>query len=326
MTALDPGWLLEEFCAFERTLALRTAIEMDLFTQIGAGANTISKLAAASKASERGLRVLCDLLTVQGHLSKKGWRYQLTLNSRFYLTRASPAYLGSAVKFLASDAVIGAFCGLRRAVKRGAGPRMCLDWVEYARSMAPVAERFADMAAAALKIESARPMQVLDLGAGHGLYGLAIAARNRLAHVFALDLPQVLRIAVRNASRAGLRDRYHALPGDALKADFRGPYDLVIAANLTHHFDAATNLRLFQKSRRALKRGGRLAVIDCVWATDRVSPSRNAALALNLFASNPRGAIYTFQDYASLLRSAGFRSVRRTKHSDFDRWMVTALR
>src|SRR5581483_1985371 len=115
MTALDPGSLLEEFCAFERTLALRTAIEMDLFTQIGAGANTISKLAAASKASERGLRVLCDLLAVQGHLSKKAWRYQLTLNSRFYLTRASPAYLGSAVKFLASDAVIGAFCGLRRA-------------------------------------------------------------------------------------------------------------------------------------------------------------------------------------------------------------------
>ena len=150
MTALDPAWLLEEFCAFERTLALRTAIEMDLFTRIGAGVNTISKLAAASKASERGLGLLCDLLTVQGHLVKKGPRYQLTLNSRFYLTRDSPAYLGSAVKFLASDDVVAAFCRLRQAVMRGSGSRLSLDWVEYARSMTPVAEPFAQLAAAAL--------------------------------------------------------------------------------------------------------------------------------------------------------------------------------
>lgn len=56
MTAPNPTWLIEEFRAFERTLALRTAIEMDLFTRIGAGANTIRALAADAGASERGLR------------------------------------------------------------------------------------------------------------------------------------------------------------------------------------------------------------------------------------------------------------------------------
>ncbi len=94
MTGPNPNWLLDEFRAFERSLALRSAIEMDLFTRIGEGANTIRALAVATRASERGLQALCDYLTVQGHLSKRGSRYSLTLNSRLYLTTASPAYLG----------------------------------------------------------------------------------------------------------------------------------------------------------------------------------------------------------------------------------------
>src|SRR5580704_5899356 len=109
MTQLNSTWLLDEFRAFERTLALRTAIEMDLFTCIGAGTNTIRALSAASGASESGLRALCDYLTVQGHLLKQGARYRLTLNARLYLTTASPAYFGSAVKFFASDATLAAF-------------------------------------------------------------------------------------------------------------------------------------------------------------------------------------------------------------------------
>src|SRR5580700_3929295 len=128
MTELNPTWLLDEFRAFERTLALRTAIEMDLFTRIGAGTNTIRALAAVAGASQRGLAALCDYLTVQGHLLKQGSRYSLTLNARLYLTRASPAYLGSAVKFFASDATVAAFCRLRQTVERGAGSAD-LDWV-----------------------------------------------------------------------------------------------------------------------------------------------------------------------------------------------------
>ena len=120
MTAPNPTGLLEEFRAFERTLALRTAIEMDLFTRIGEGANTIPALATASNASERGLRALCDYLTIQGHLLKRGSRYGLTLNSRLYLTTASPAYMGSAVKFLASDAAVAAFAAFGRQWSREA--------------------------------------------------------------------------------------------------------------------------------------------------------------------------------------------------------------
>jgi SAM-dependent methyltransferase len=327
MTGPNPSWLLDEFRAFERSLALRTAIEMDLFTRIGEGANTVRALAVATDASERGLRALCDYLTVQGHLSKRGSRYSLTLNSRFYLTRASPAYFGSAVKFFASDATVAAFCCLRQTVRQGAGSAD-LDWGEYARSMAPLAQPVAEFAAAALKVDSdsAGPIQVLDLAAGHGLYGIAIAAKNSSAQIFAVDSAQVLKIAIANARNAGVARRYHPISGDAFKTNFGGPYDLVLAANFAHHLDYAANVRLFRKAHAALKPAGRIALIDWILNADRVSPAPDAAFALTLLATSKQGTVYAFKEYSNMLQAAGFRHLRHLKKGDFGRWIITASR
>jgi SAM-dependent methyltransferase len=311
VTEWNPAWLIDEFRAFERSLALRTAIEMDLFTRIGAGTHTVRALAAAAGASERGLRALCDYLVIQGHLLKQGAGYSLTLNSRLYLTRGSPAYLGSAVNFLAGDATVTAFCRLRQAVEQGSPGSVQLDWVEYARSMAPLAQPVAEFAASALEVDSAGPLQVLDIAAGHGLYGLAIAARNSAAQIFAMDSPQVLEIAIENARRAGLAERYHPIHGDAFEAALGGPYDLALAPNFAHHFNATADVRLFQKTRAALKPTGRIALIDFVLNADRVSPLPDASFALTLFATSAGGAVYTFQEYSRMLRAAGFHRVRR---------------
>ncbi len=80
----NPGALLAEFRAFERSLALRAALELDLFTRIDSGVDTVQLLATATGASERGIRILCDFLTVAGHLSKQSRSYSLPLNSRLY--------------------------------------------------------------------------------------------------------------------------------------------------------------------------------------------------------------------------------------------------
>jgi hypothetical protein len=299
MTGLGPIWLLDEFRAFERALALRTAIEMDLFTRIAAGANTIRTLAAAVHASERGLGALCDYLAVQGHLLKRGARYSLSLNARLYLTATSPAYLGCAAKFLAGDATVAAFCGLRQTVERGAGSAD-LDWLEYARSMAPLARPVAEFAATELKVDSdsAGPIQVLDIAAGHGLYGIAIAAQNPAAHVFALDSTEVLEVAIENARQAGVAGRYHPIHGDAFQASIGA----------------------------ALKPAGRIALIDFILNADRVSPAPDASFALTLLATSARGRVYTFQEYSQMLRAAGFRHVRHLKTGDYGRWMITASR
>lgn len=325
MQSFGPAWLIDEFVAYERTLTLRTAIELDLFTRIGAGVNTIPALAQSTRASVRGLRVLCDSLAVHQHLIKQGNRYQLTLNSRIFLSRDSPACFASAIKFLASDAYIKAFSDLRYAVKRGRARSSKTIWAEFARFMSPLGQDVAQFMAERMTSDSAGPIRVLDVAAGHGLYGLALAARNPEAEIYALDAAEVLRVAGENARRAGVRKRFHPIPGDAFRTSFEGPYDLVLTANIAHHLEPEANIALFQKCRAALKPKGKLVVLDFVVNGDRVSPPAEAGFAMHLFATGSCD-VYTFAEYRGMLRAAGFRRISRRKHGAYGNWMIVSPR
>lgn len=323
----NPAHLIEEFRAFERTLALRAAIELDVFTQVESGVNTVEALALGCGASERGVRILCDYLTVAGHLLKRSGRYALPLNSRLYLVASSPAYVGSAVRFLASDDNVQSFGQLTQAVRNGGAARTMPDearWVGFARFMAGPSGPVAHVAAAALELTLDRPLTVLDIAAGHGLYGLAVAMRHPAAHVFALDAREVLAIAAQNAQVAGVADRYHLIPGDAFDVSFGGPYDLILMANFAHHFDAAANTTLFRKCRAALTPSGRLALIEFMPNDDRVSPGPEAAFALTMLATTSKGDAYTFRELSRMLRDAGFGSVDRPDTGDLPQCVVTA--
>jgi ubiquinone/menaquinone biosynthesis C-methylase UbiE len=196
-------------------------------------------------------------------------------------------------------------------------------WVGFAHFMSGMAKPVAEAAATALASKN-RNLQVLDIAAGSGVYGLAVAAWNSKTHVFALDTPEVLDVARVNADRAGMAARYHLIPGDAFEADFGGPYDLILMANFAHHFDSATNVALFKKCRNALTSSGRLALIDFVPNDDRVSPGPDAAFALTMLATTASGDAYTFREFRRMLRDAGFATISRPDLGEAPRWLIVA--
>src|SRR6185295_5466490 len=105
--------------AYQRTQALKAAIELDLFTAIGEGKNDPAALAQRCGAAERGMRILADYLTIQGFLTKDGDRYALTPDSRMFLDRGSPAYMGSLMNFLHAPKFLEAFQKMTEAVRKG---------------------------------------------------------------------------------------------------------------------------------------------------------------------------------------------------------------
>src|SRR5438309_2247954 len=97
-----PQLFFDTATAYQRPAALKAAIELGLFAHIGAaeGGKSAREIAAASSASERGVRILCDYLTILGFLTKRGDRYALTPDSAKFLDKNSRAYVGGAIDFL----------------------------------------------------------------------------------------------------------------------------------------------------------------------------------------------------------------------------------
>jgi len=309
-----PERIFNTMVAFQETEALRTAIELNVFTVIADGANTVASLAAKTGAAERGVRILCDYLTVKEFLTKKGEQYSLTQDSAVFLNQHSPACLATMVHFLASPWSQKNFGALTAAVRKGGSPNETGDhtkphdevWVNFARSMAPLTVPTAEFLAGLLDAAEGKDCKVLDVAAGHGMFGIIAAKRNPNARIVAVDWPAVLDVAKENAAKFGVAERYSLRPGSALEVDFGEGYDYVLLTNIFQHFDVAICEKLMRRVYAALKPGGKAITLEFVPNEDRVSPPVAAAFSLVMLAGTDAGDAYTFAQYEKMFGNAGF--------------------
>jgi 2-polyprenyl-3-methyl-5-hydroxy-6-metoxy-1,4-benzoquinol methylase len=314
---LNPALVFDMLNAHQRTAALRAAIELDVFRAVGEGPGDVASIARHCAASERGTRILCDFLVINGVLAKEDGNYKHTPTSAAFLDPRSPASLASIAQFLANPVMNQAYDHLADVVRNG---RTSLPgegsvepdnpvWVQFAENMAPMMGPLAGPLGAVVLEGRNGPMRVLDIAAGHGLFGIEIAKQNPQARVTGLDWANVLKVAVANAHKSGVADRYDLLPGSAFEVDFGGPYDAVLLTNFLHHFDPATNVGLLKKVRSALKPGGRAATLEFVPNEDRVSPPMPAAFSMIMLTTTASGDAYTLRELTDMYSQAGFRDI-----------------
>jgi SAM-dependent methyltransferase len=308
-----PALLFDTINAHQRTNAIKAAIELSLFTAIAAGNSLAKEIAQACGASERGTRVLCDYLVIIGFLTKQDNSYGLTADSAMFLDQKSPAYMGTVIEFLLSPMIIDNFKDLAGVVRKGGtlseegtiAPEHPV-WVKFARAMAPMMALPAQLLAPMADPNANEKLKVLDIAAGHGLYGIAFAKRNPQAEVTAVDWASVLGVAKENAQAAGVSDRYHTKEGSAFDVDYGDGYDLVLLTNFLHHFDPPTCETLLRKVHGALADGGRAVTLEFVPNPDRVSPPQAAAFSLMMLGGTPGGDAYTYAELETMFRNAGF--------------------
>jgi 2-polyprenyl-3-methyl-5-hydroxy-6-metoxy-1,4-benzoquinol methylase len=310
----NPGLVYQTLNAYQETAALRAGIDLDIFTVIGEGVDTVAAIAKRCQAAERGIRILCDYLTILGFLTKQDLRYALTPDSAIFLDRRSPASMASTSGFLTLPGTVTAFMSLAQAIRTG---RPALDgegsisaenpiWVEFARSMAPMTRPVAEEMARVLQASAGKNWKVLDIAAGHGTFGIALAKHNPNAEIFAQDWAPVLEVAMENARGAGVQARVHRLPGSAFDVEFGSGYDVVLVTNFLHHFDPPTIETVLRKIRAALAPGGLVVTLDFIPNEDRVTPARAAAFAMTMLGTTPCGDAYTASEYRRMFQNAGF--------------------
>jgi len=313
----NPGLVFDMVNAHIRSAALKAAIELDVFRAVGEGPGDVASIARHAAASERGTRILCDYLVINGVLAKQDGHYKHTPTSAAFLDPRSPASLASIAQFLSNKAMLEPFEHLAEVVRSG---RTTLPgdgsvepenpvWVQFAETMAPMMAPMVGPLGAIVLEGSTEPMRVLDIAAGHGLFGIEIAKQNPQARVTGLDWAPVLRVALDNARKAGVQDRYDMLPGSAFEVDYGGPYDSVLLTNFLHHFDVPTCVGLLKKVHASLKPGGRAATLEFVPNEDRVSPAMPAAFSMTMLTTTAAGDAYTLSQLTDMYQQAGFHDI-----------------
>ena len=309
-----PERIWQILTGFQMSAAFKAGVELGIFTRIAEGNKTAAAIASASGAAERGVRILCDTLTVLGLLTKQGTEYSLADDTAFFLDRNSPAYIGSITDFIMSPQQKGGFENLTAAVKNGgavADHNASIDpespmWATFARSMAPMMFPSAQIMASGLGYEKAAAIKVLDIAAGHGIFGITVAQHYPNAQVHAVDWRIVLEVAQENAQRFGVADRYHKIEGSAFDVDLGTDYDVILVPNFLHHFDIPTCEAFLKRCHAALKGDGQVLTSEFIPNDDRVSPPAEALFSLIMLAATPSGDAYTLAELTSMFENAGF--------------------
>jgi hypothetical protein len=154
----------------------------------------------------------------------------------------------------------------------------------------PAAVFIAQLAGAA----EGQSWRILDIAAGHGMYGITLAQQNPKAQITAVDWPAVREVAKENAESAGVTNRYTTRAGSAFEVDLGDGYDLVLLTNIFYHFDKPTCVPLIARVHQALKSNGKAITLEFVPNEDRISPPTIAGFSLLMLADGCRGGLHFF--------------------------------
>ena len=313
---LSPDPIMQMMQGSQTTAILQAAVELGVFDRIAEGRGDAASIATEIRASERGTRILVDALVALGLVEQDGPGYRLSPLADTFLVTSRPAYLGGMSRIMGSEWSWIAYPRLAEAVRNGGTvleqnvetPQFSF-WETFATSSTGVAAPASQALAEILAPWAAdrKPLEVLDVACGSGLYGLTLAQRQEHARLTLLDWPNVLAITRGTVERLGLLDRTSFLEGDIFEVPLGGPYDLILASHIFHHFSEERCLELMRRLHGALNPGGKLAINDFSAAGDRIADEPFPSLfSVIMLAASHEGEAYPVSTYRRLLEQGGF--------------------
>ena len=150
------------------------------------------------------------------------------------------------------------------------------------------------------------PAHILDVGAGSGIWSLAMAERHAATRVTALDFPTVLQAFRIQAEHMGLADRIGLLPGDfhgvAIPED---RFDRIVLANVLQLESPLQAAALIGRVATTLIRGGDLVIVEMLGDGTPAGERVRAIYALHLALRTRQGKLHPLSDLQAWVEQAG---------------------
>lgn len=312
----NPHGIYDFLIGYWKTGIIKAAIELEIFSGIAVGENSVQKLALSRGVNERGLRVLLDSLCGLRLLNKERESYVLTPEADQFLVKGKKSYLGGAVKAFVNVEDWEVMGRIEDAVKKGGplkkGEQNPLFWQEVARGLIPlgisVGQALCDNLD--LRLGSRKGLRVLDIACGLGVYGFSVLQRDCTATVTDFDLESVLPVAEEVAREMGVSERVTFQPGNIESPDFQeNAFDLAIISHILQGYGPASIQAILGRIYRALAPGGRLVIHEFVPDEQRAEKSLPLLFAVYMLVVTPEGGTYTFSEFTQWLTDAGFKEI-----------------
>jgi Methylase involved in ubiquinone/menaquinone biosynthesis len=295
-------------------LVLEAAIRNRVFDVLDAGPMTVKETAAATGASERGLRSIMNVLVGLEFLARvDGGRYALTPESAAFLVSTRPGFQGGLLTHT-SRQLIPNWLHLSEVVATGR-PAAAVNqqgpgtefFQQFVNDIFPMSYPSAKALAAHLGLKDAK---VLDLAAGSGVWSIALAESSPSVTVTAVDWPDVLVVTRATVGRFGLSDRYAFVGGDLLEAEFGEGHNVALLGHILHSEGEARSRKLLKKTFDALAAGGTIAIGEFLVEQDRSGPLGSLFFATNMLVTTDEGDTFSFEEIREWLEEAGFTNAR----------------
>jgi hypothetical protein len=299
-------------------LVLEAAIRHHVFDVLDSGPKSIPEVSKATGASERGLTAIMNVLVGLDFLAKdQNGTYSLTPESAAFLVSTKPGFQGGLIRHT-SEHLVPRWLHLNEIVATGLpvaavnqqGPGSDF-FAEFVNDIFPMSYQVTQELAGHLGLKDAsRPVSVLDLAAGSGVWGIGLAQSSSQVRVTAVDWPGVIPITRKTVERFRLADRFTFVEGDLLQADFGSGHNVATLGHILHSEGIERSKALLAKTCRALAPGGTIAVQEFLVNADRTGPLAGLIFAVNMIVNTDRGDTFSFEEISGWLSEAGFVDAR----------------
>ncbi len=316
---VTPERLMQLAWGFAPSLAIEAAVRLRIFDALEDGSKTLDGIASATQCSPRGLSPVLNLLAGFGLLDKSDKHsYGLTPESAAFLVSTKPGFQGGLFMHM-SRQLMPKWLDLTEIVRSGQPtesvnkePDGAAFFEQFVEDIFPMSYPSACVLADGLGISKTdQTVSVLDLAAGSGVWGIALAQASPKVRVRAVDWHGVLPVTRRVTEKFGLTDRFTFVPGDLLEAEFGTGHQVALLGHILHSEGEKRSRLLLKKTFEALAPGGTIAIAEFLVNQDRSGPLNGLIFAVNMLVNTTAGNTYSFAEIRAWLQDAGFTNVRQ---------------
>jgi len=305
--------------AYAPPLIISAGVNNKVFDSLQDSAKTSEQIAEMTGASPRALRILMNALVGLELLKKdRQGRYSLKQESAAFLLSNKGATHAGFFGAIAPQ-LISRWVRLSDIVREGRpavavnqeteGTEFFSRLVENIIPMSyPPAQKLGDH----LKLAKTKnEIRVLDLAAGSGIWGIALAEKSPRVRVTTVDWAGIIPTTKRITQKFGVSDRFNHIEGDILEANFGSGYDIATLGHILHSEGAERSRQLLKKTFRALKAGGIIAIAEWLVNDKRTEPTHSLMFAVQMLVNTEKGDTFSFNEIKGWLEEAGFKKVRK---------------